>query len=208
MTQARSNEYWEIAIKDKFSRIKSKLLSAKPHVFDDTSMETEEEVVERLIKGKEERSRKGRRDERRLNKYRRRLGITQTLAELKAERGDDDASVWKFLFDLVSALGSDGMSSDESGDKDMETVFHTHVMPWRRDLKKDLNIIDVQRLQEKNIFSTKGAKVTRRIRSGTPLARGPIVGLPQSLYDPEWLAGNLGAPSGETFRWMHIIVQH
>ncbi|KAG9315639.1 hypothetical protein JVU11DRAFT_3281 [Chiua virens] len=207
-TQPRSDEYWEDAIAQKFARIKARLSSAKPRVRDDSSIETEQEIAKRLLREKDERLQKARKDERRLSKYRRRLRITQTLAEVKAER-DDDAAVWAFLLDVVSTLGSDGTSSDESGDEDMEIAFHNHGMPWRRDIKRELNIIDIQRTQDKETFCQKGAKLTKRIRSGNalPSSRRPVMGLPQSFYDPLWLAENPDSASDKMFPWMHIVIQ-
>lgn len=76
-------------------------------------------------------------------------------------------------------LGSDSMSSNESGDKDMQMVFHTHAMLWRRDIKNELNIINTQWVQEKDVFSQKGAKVAKCIHSGNalPSLHSPVTGL-------------------------------
>lgn len=125
------------------------------------------------------------------------------------EQNDDDAAVWQFLLNMVETLGSDGMSSDESGDEDIQTVFNVRAMPWRRDIRKELDIIDVQRALEKDIFTRKGAKVTKCIRSANapPSSRKPVIGLPESLYDPRWFSQHPGSASDKVFPWMHIIVQ-
>lgn len=64
------------------------------------------------------------------------------MVELKIEQGSNNAPVWKFLSNVVMTLGSDEMSFDESGDEDMKMVFHTWMMPWRRNITRELNIID------------------------------------------------------------------
>lgn len=63
MTQLRSDEYWEDAISQKFCWIKTRLSSTKPCVCDDSSIKTEQEIMERLVKEKEEKLWKARRDE-------------------------------------------------------------------------------------------------------------------------------------------------
>lgn len=111
-------------------------------------------------------------------KYCRHVGITKATAELKVEKDGNDAPVWKFLLDIVTLLGSDGMSSDESGDENMEMVFHTRMMPWRRNITREVDIIDTQRTQDKDIFTSKGAKLAKHIRSGGTSSRRPAAGLP------------------------------
>ncbi|KAG8212870.1 hypothetical protein J3R82DRAFT_11198, partial [Butyriboletus roseoflavus] len=57
---------------------------------------------------------------------------------------NEDARAWRFLHDTVKTLGTDGMSSEESGKDDMEPVFFTSVMPWQRDIARELRLIDAR----------------------------------------------------------------
>ncbi|KAG8212858.1 hypothetical protein J3R82DRAFT_11178, partial [Butyriboletus roseoflavus] len=54
----------------------------------------------------------------------------------------EDAEVWTFLHNVVTSLGMEGMSSDESGENDMDSAFLTRTMPWQREVKREFKIID------------------------------------------------------------------
>ncbi|KAF9236395.1 hypothetical protein BU15DRAFT_63992 [Melanogaster broomeanus] len=121
---------------------------------------------------KDESLKKARRDARR-------VAVTNTAAMLRAERGEkDDALAWEFLNQVITTLGSDGMSSDESGQEDMEPVFFTRVMPWRRDIAKELKIIDTPRYLDSDILSPQGAKLAKHIRSTNSTSRKAVQELP------------------------------
>jgi len=58
---------------------------------------------------------------------------------MKKDAEEDDANIWRWLADVLEQLGTDGMSSDKSGMEDkIEIIYHTKVMPWRRDLETEL----------------------------------------------------------------------
>ncbi|KAI6141535.1 hypothetical protein EDD17DRAFT_1457740, partial [Pisolithus thermaeus] len=134
--ETRSDKYWTGKIKQKFARIKRCVDRAKPRVHDDLSVEMNAEVAARLANHKDETLMKARRD-------------MQRRTEAK---GDDDIVAWRFLHSVITKLGSDGMSSEDSDSEDTETIFCTHMLPWRRDIVKELNLIDQQRLQDSSIF--------------------------------------------------------
>ncbi|KAI6145328.1 hypothetical protein EDD17DRAFT_1442534, partial [Pisolithus thermaeus] len=139
--ETRSDEYWTGKIKQKFARIKRRVDRAKPCVHDDLSVETNAEVAARLANHKDETLMKARRD----------ININAMVA-VKEAKGDDDVVAWRFLHSVITKLGSDGMSSEDSDGEDTETIFCTHTLPWRRDIIKELNLIDQRRLQDSSIF--------------------------------------------------------
>jgi hypothetical protein len=143
-----------------------------------------------------------------MQKYKRRAQVTSTTAMVRAERGEkDDALAWEFLNQVVTTLGSDGMSSDESGQEDMEPVFFTRAMPWRRDIAKELKIIDTSRYLDSDILSPKGAKAAKRIKSTNHTSWKPVRELPRQLYSPTLLEQDEGIASKESLPWMSIIMQ-
>ncbi|KAI6094497.1 hypothetical protein F5141DRAFT_1069491 [Pisolithus sp. B1] len=183
--ETRSDEYWTGKIKQKFARIKRRVDRAKPRVRDDLSVETNAEVAARLANHKDETLMKARRDMRRRTKYQRRKDVTKAMVAVKEAKGDDDVVAWRFLHSVITKLGSDGMSSEDSDGEDTETIFCTHTLPWRRDIVKELNLIDQRRLQDSSIFSPRGAKAAKRIRRDnfSPSERKAVEGLPRPFYD-------------------------
>ncbi|KAI6131170.1 hypothetical protein EV401DRAFT_1884065 [Pisolithus croceorrhizus] len=161
--ETRSDEYWTGKIKQKFARIKRRVDRAKPRVRDDLSVETNAEVAARLANHKDETLMKARRDMRRRTKYQCRKDVTKAMVAVKEAKGDDDIVAWRFLHSVITKLGSDGMSSEDSDGKDTETIFCMHTLPWRRDIVKELNLIDQRRLQDSSIFSPRGAKAAKCI---------------------------------------------
>ena len=109
---------------------------------------------------------------------------------MKKDAEEDDANIWRWLADILERLGADGMSSDESGmEEEIEIIYHTKVMPWRRDLETELRIIDNQRLVDTDIFTPRGSKLVKWRRGiGNPQSsRKAVAGLPWVFYDEEWL---------------------
>ncbi|KIK12698.1 hypothetical protein PISMIDRAFT_18548 [Pisolithus microcarpus 441] len=196
-------------IAKKFTRIKKRVERAKPRVHDNLSVETGVEVATRLAHEKDEALKKARRDTWRRTKYRRRKEITKSMVAVKEAKGDDDVVAWRFLNSLITTLGSDGMSSEDSNGEDTEAIFCTRTLPWRRDIVRELQIVDQQRLRDSTIFSPRGAKAAKRIRGDNfPQSEQKAVkGLPHPFYNEGWLAQNKGTSSDEPFRWMTIYVQ-
>ena len=97
---------------------------------------------------------------------------------------------WRWLQNVVETLGRDGTSSDESEGEpeDPGRVFTTKKMTWRRNMTKELTILDKERFQDKFIFRQKGSKPTPRIRraDGPETVRSAPHGLPRQFYDDDW----------------------
>lgn len=142
-------------------------------------------------------------------KFKRRFDAVQGLANLNIERGKTkEARTWEFLRDVVETLGTDGMSSDDSGLEDMAPILHTRAMPWRKNIQHELDIIDHSRSVDADIFSPRGAKATKRIRAHNPVltSRSPVKNLPASFYNPIWIANHEEFASETDFTWMAILV--
>ena len=101
---------------------------------------------------------------------------------------------------MVTTLGVDGMSSEESDEEDFTSVFCVRMMPWRRDLSHELQIIDSYSKGD----VLQGPKSARHIRGLTQLTHKAVEGLPKSLYDGDWLACHSGIASNTPFPWMNI----
>ncbi|KAI6095030.1 hypothetical protein F5141DRAFT_1222634 [Pisolithus sp. B1] len=143
-------------------------------------------------------------------KYQHRKDITKAMVAVKEAKGDDDIVAWWFLHSVITKLGSDGMSSEDSDGEDTKTIFCMHTLPWRRDIVKELNLIDQQRLQDSSIFSPRGAKAAKHIRCNnfSPSERKAVEGLPRPFYDESWLAQNKGMALDEHFWWMTVYAQN
>ncbi|KIK20351.1 hypothetical protein PISMIDRAFT_24207 [Pisolithus microcarpus 441] len=148
-------------------------------------------------------------------RYARRVTILRHIVELKAEGNGDDADAWRWLLKLVETLGEHGMSSDESdAGNDIEAVLRVKNMDWRRSIARELDVVDLQRLVDVDVFSPQGSRPLKRIRAPGNLesCRTAVKGLPISLYDGAWIASltqrqleELNA-SEERFLWMQVAV--
>lgn len=117
--------------------------------------------------------------------------------------------------DVITRYGVDGTSSDESDIDDtggFEPVFLVHTLPWRRDITDHLKVIDDEVTTSRKLIRKRGGIATRRVRGqmATPSIRAPVRGLPESMYDSEWLRmldsgeeENLEI-SDEVFQWREI----
>jgi len=80
--------------------------------------------------------------------------ILDTIITIKSEDLHDDLLSWKWLQRLIKTLGEDGMSSEESSvENSVTNVLRVKNMDWRRNIEKELEIIDLQRVIDKDIFS-------------------------------------------------------
>ena len=63
-------------------------------------------------------------------------------------------------------------------------------MEWCRDIEKELEIIDLQWVLDKDIFGLQGSKPLLRKCAAENLvtSRDPPVGLPMALYDSMWIS--------------------
>lgn len=109
--------------------------------------------------------------------------------ELKKVDNAEDLYIWQWLLKLLEYLDVDGMSSEESGEEEIATdIFHVKRLPWRRDMGKQLALIDKQRLKDKEVYSRRGAKPGIRFRDKVITSqREPKIGMPKACYNKEWL---------------------
>lgn len=144
--------------------------------------------------------------------------MVERVIELKAASGDldGDLKVWKWLGELLKWYGQDGMSSEDTSVEGEETVYRVKILLWRRDIEKYLNIIDRQRIVDNDIYTNRGSKPAKRIRSrDNPIStRAPVPELPRSLYEDIWFTEvdddyrqlTLSV-SQEQFDWLNIQVR-
>ncbi|KIN98779.1 hypothetical protein M404DRAFT_31098 [Pisolithus tinctorius Marx 270] len=107
------------------------------------------------------------------------------------------------------------MSSEDSDiDNNVMTILQVKNMAWKRSIEWELDIIDLQRLVDNDVFAPQGSKPIQRFRApGNPQSlRTPVPGLPQSIYDSISLAGlthrerDCLKVSEEPFLWMEIAI--
>ncbi|KIK78009.1 hypothetical protein PAXRUDRAFT_28704 [Paxillus rubicundulus Ve08.2h10] len=110
-------------------------------------IEDTDEVEECRINHSDKRLKQCRVWERRVNIYQCHITITQGAAEIKQKTEEEDAPIWAWFTDIMEKLGADGMSSDESMTEDkIHVVYCTKIMLWRRDLEKEMGILNSQQL--------------------------------------------------------------
>jgi hypothetical protein len=137
------------------------------------------------------------------------------VIDIKDYEHASDTPIWKWLRQVIKALGEEGTSSDESEvDEQMgHTIYHVHKMPWRRNIDFELSMIDKLRFQDKDLFPNKGSKPLPRSRSNRnkdSSQKRPPVGLPKPLYNSEWIAKQSRrdlralAISKSPFEWMTL----
>ena len=99
----------------------------------------------------------------------------------------DDRHIWEWLERLLLHLTPNGMSSEDT-EVGIDKKFHVKILVWRRSMDDYLEVIDRQRLNESG-FSAVGSTPIRRLGYGrTTHSNHPSpTGLPETLYDPEWL---------------------
>jgi hypothetical protein len=117
----------------------------------------------------------------------------ERIIDIKVEEQASDEAVWRWLSTVVEKLGEDGMSSDES-DTDTRTglpIYRVKNMKWRRKMAYELDMVDKLRVQDRDIYSQKGAKPTARFRDdrNSESQRVAPKGLPKRMYSSAWLKG-------------------
>jgi hypothetical protein len=133
---------------------------------------------------------------------------------------DKDVALWEWLKDVIERLGMDGMSSDES---DTETnvhgievpVYRVKILAWRRSMEEELAVIDQSR-KYATMNWVRGSRPgeRRRHHDNAESGRPAVKGLPESLYDAEWLNRRSKEYREETllvskeeFRWLKLTKQ-
>ncbi|KAI9464877.1 hypothetical protein HD554DRAFT_2174942 [Boletus coccyginus] len=193
----KPDNYIREALKNRYKKLRTTWLKAQPKL-------TRHGVLESPTEATHHR-----------NKYRRRVAVLNHIVQLRTETADEDLPAWKWLQHLIKVLGEHGMSSEESSvENEVEHVLHVKKMEWRRCIDQELDLVDVERILDSDIFSPQGAKPVKRIRApDNPMSsRDAVRGLPLNLYDGAWIAGltqceldSLEAIQ-EGFNWMTIAV--
>ncbi|KAI6013436.1 hypothetical protein PISMIDRAFT_24160 [Pisolithus microcarpus 441] len=138
------------------------------------------------------------------NKYSQRKTVLDCIVMTKSEAPDDDLCNWQWLQCLINSLGEHGMSSEESS---VENGIKN------RNIDKELDIIDLQWILNKDIFCPQGAKpLPRKHAPDNPTSsRDPVPALPAALYNEEWIS-QLTEHQRESlkilkepFPWMKIV---
>ncbi|KAI6098168.1 hypothetical protein F5141DRAFT_1219797 [Pisolithus sp. B1] len=121
---------------------------------------------------------------------------------------------WQWLQHLINSLGEHGMSSEESSvENGIENVLQVKRMEWWRNIDKELDIIDLQQILDKDIFCLQGAKLLpRKHAPDNPMSsRDQVPALPVALYNEEWILQLTECQreslkiSKELFPWMKIV---
>ncbi|PPQ75852.1 hypothetical protein CVT26_001351 [Gymnopilus dilepis] len=131
-----------------------------------------------------------RRNSRRNQKHHERIDICLENLPENIERITGDAQRdWKTKYDVVMALGPEGMSSDETDGSDPDT-YRVRTLPWRnKSLVQTMVSID----DAKNITNGYGnirpgnrPRIRQRKKNATTSARRAPTGKPKDLYEPDW----------------------
>ena len=103
------------------------------------------------------------------------------------QTSQDDCHIWEWLERLLLHLTPNGMSSEET-EIGIDKKFHVKILVWCRSMDDYLELIDRQHLNGSG-FSVVGSTPIRRLRYGrtTQSNRPTPTGLPEILYDPDWL---------------------
>ena len=103
------------------------------------------------------------------------------------QTSQDDRHIWEWLERLLLHLTPNGMSSEET-EIGIDKNFRVKILVWRCSMDDYLELIDQQRLNGSG-FSVVGSTPIRRLQYGrTTQSNWPApTGLPEILYDPDWL---------------------
>ncbi|KAI6094496.1 hypothetical protein EDD16DRAFT_1721629 [Pisolithus croceorrhizus] len=177
----KEDDYVEEILWECYKRLRTLWRNAQPKLTTKGVPETPAEHEARLVE-----------DSRRLGKekYHRRKTVLDRIVAMKSETSDDDLGSWKWLQRLINTLGEHSMSSEESSvENGIENVLRVKKLEWQRNIDKDLEIVDLQRVLDKDIFCSQGSKpLPRKCAPNNPISsRVPVVGLPMALYDDMWI---------------------
>ncbi|KAK7056787.1 hypothetical protein VNI00_002504 [Paramarasmius palmivorus] len=151
--------------------------------------EAVEDLRHRLSSTQVKQGRKKRQRTRRVALWNKRKNTAQRRSEI----GNlEQKSTWHTIGDIVTQLGPDGMSSDES-DGEGRGTCKVRAKIWRsNDITDLLQYVDDSGRKTTiygNAAPVNNRKAYRRVRSlSNPTSdRGTVPGLPANFYDPEWL---------------------
>ena len=127
-----------------------------------------------------------------LQKHHDRVDIClENLPENVASIVTDEQREWKKRYDVVDALGPEGMSSDETDDNDPDNYW-VRTLLWR---SKKATQVMVTIDEAKNITNAYGniragnrPRNRQRRKNSTASVRKVPIGKPEDLYDRDWYA--------------------
>ncbi|THH20981.1 hypothetical protein EUX98_g8481 [Antrodiella citrinella] len=156
--------------------------------------ESPETAEERLLNGyMNELKSKGEVEHRRA-KYTVRRSVAAIMVAVSRARDDEDAlAFWKYVWDVVTMLGTNGMSEDElvtesvveGGQSTRQSFRHVFTSSWRHPAVSDLfDYVDRTRFVEGHIFQLSRLKPGRRVHVDKVSQRRAPPGLPKSFFKP------------------------
>ncbi|KAF8575010.1 hypothetical protein K439DRAFT_1623904 [Ramaria rubella] len=215
----RSAADYSTLLEERYIWAKTAWRDGRPKRTDTGEEETSEDITTHLIDKRENYLKATRTYKRRETKFERQIKTAESMVALKKDAGATEMIIWQWLLDMLKTLGQDGMSSEESDDEtndSIQSVLCPKNLPWRRNIKEELKILDDQRHLDRDIFAPQGAKPAQRIRSprNPQTNRKPPAGLPTIFYDEEWLSDQTMhyvkktlKVSSAKFLWMRIKAQ-
>lgn len=211
----RGDNYIMEILWERYKRLRMVWRNVQPKLTSKGVLETPTETEAHLVEGRIQMGKDSRQANRRWNKYHCRVMVLDEMVKSKSEAQDDDLQSWKWLRSLIKMLGEHGMSSKESSvENGVENVLRVKNMPWCRNIDRELEIVDFQRLLDTDIFSPQGSKPLTRKRSpdNPSTTHDAVKALPLALYDGAWFAQlterqieALNVPQ-QTFSWMKVVV--
>lgn len=144
------------------------------------------------------------------------MKIVADTISCKEQEGAADVRHWKWLKKMLETLGQDGTSSDESDREGaIDTAYYAKKMLWRRNIERELNVLDDEQRRLATTQVKRGAKPVIRLRQlGIPSSREPVASLPISFYNEDWLVTKTVLyidrtlkPSDKEFTWRQLSVQ-
>ncbi|KAI5981631.1 hypothetical protein EDD15DRAFT_2147576, partial [Pisolithus albus] len=127
----KDDDYIEEVLRERYKRLRTLWKNARPKLTAKGLMETPAEQEARLVEN----------------------SLIQGKESRQATRRRNVGICWKWLQRLIITLGDHGMSSEESSvENGIENVLRVKKMEWRKNIDQELEIIDLQRILDKDIF--------------------------------------------------------
>ncbi|KAI5994984.1 hypothetical protein EDD15DRAFT_2140157, partial [Pisolithus albus] len=137
----KEDDYVEEILREHYKRLRTLWKNAQPKLTTKGVLETPAEHETRLLE-----------ESRRLGKESRQATRCRNIG-IPCSPHDDDLRSWKWLQRLINTLGEHGMSSEESSvENGTENVLQVKKLEWRKNIDKELEIVDLQHILDKDIF--------------------------------------------------------
>ncbi|KAF9491427.1 hypothetical protein BDN71DRAFT_1510420 [Pleurotus eryngii] len=182
----REDGYMRDLLEEKFKRIRKQWQAGQLK-----AGETANALEDRLRQKSDSKLKEARQNGRRSSKFLMRQRILRAKIETQTGRS---RAMWQWASEVVETLGVGGMSSEESdtdSEDKAECTLKVKKMAWRRNIDKMLQEIDDCRIGAKattGVFGKQGSKPMKRTRLAELVSRRQATaGLPEVLYDQEWL---------------------